>query len=242
MSSRASLTEAVSLLRDRPVLFLPRLVIVFLMSIVWLWIADIMQALPTVQITEIAQIGLVMLVLLPIQLLVYNFYFFVVRQHYKDQIDIRTAWEQSIDRLPRAGLLFLFMISVITLVSLPSIVLVILGIDQKLPQYLYMGGASFVLLMLIAATVLYFTPYTVITQENGFIASLKDGITQSRRHSPIVFGFTLLSFLLLGAVAVLEGQIETIGMIGFIGARLLNGIVSVYLLIINPTLFHDLQN
>lgn len=236
-----ALTEAFALLRDRPLLFLPRLIVLTVMSGIWLWIASLFQTPQTLVIGDLYRIMAVLLLMVPIQLIVYNFYFVVVDQHNRDTIDIWEALTEAVDKLPRAGIVFGLAVTVMTLVSLPALLLIVIGYQQGATSYMLLGGIGSGIAMIVIAVLFYFTPVTVVIQDEPFMKAFRAGMDRSMSNSLPVFLITILSLVLLGIGMLMEGNLETIGMVGFVLARLVNGVVSVYLLVVNPALFYELE-
>lgn len=241
MRGAVACREAFDLLRDRPLLFLPRLVVLTIMSLVWLWFASLIQNPTALVIGDLYQMLAILVLMAPIQLLMYNFYFIVVDQNQDDAIDLREAFKRGVHRLPRAGIVFGLAVAIMTVVSTPGILMVVYGWQTQFLWYVAIGLIGSMVVMLGIATLFYFTPVTVVISDQPFTQAFKTGMHRSVSNRGIVLAITLISFILLSIGTVAEGSLGTIGLIGFVGVRLVNGVISVYLLLVNPALFYELD-
>ncbi|MDY6770884.1 MAG: hypothetical protein SV186_02905 [Candidatus Nanohaloarchaea archaeon] len=241
MEFRTVLRSAFQLLRDRPLLFLPKLLMTAVWSLFWIQLIQGVTQPIAMQPAQARRLLGYMLLLVPVQILVYNAYFIIVRQYNTDTVDIWSAFRQGLGKLPQGLGAFFIPFIVGSLVAVPGSSLFILG---QLNGNLLYQAAGLVLAsagLLVVTILFYFTPVSVVLGDSGFIEEFKRGYRQSRHHLRPVTGIALLSFVLLAVTTLLEGGLQRIGFIGFVLGRLVSSVINLYVLLVNPSMLLELE-
>lgn len=241
MRLRTILIEAFEMLRERPVLFLPRIVSSLVWSGFWVWLVGAVQY-PFVLDPALFQRVVVFLVIMaPLQVWVYNAYFVVVEQYREGTVSIMDALREGLVRLPQ-GLAALFIPAVVVGVgAVPGIYLAAAGVATG-DIVLQLAGVVFALTVLILTGIyFYFTPVAVVLGDDSFRANFRDGLDASRENRRLVVGVTVLSIIVLALTTALEGGARAAGIAGFVLARLVHAVISVYLLVVNPEFYLSVE-
>jgi len=234
MRLKEPLIAAFKLLRDRPILFIPKIVISTLWSFLWIYLLQHattptgLQSLPAGLLLA-AVVGLSFL-----QIWVYNSYFAIVEQYHADDIRLLTAFKQGLSTMPRGIAVFILLIFISTILAFPG--LLIAAIGQLTGDFvLYLTGLGIAIVILLIVTIaFYFVPVSVILGDNSFLQDIKTGFAASTSNLQDVSIISIASFGVLILTGFLEGFAETAGTVSFFLLRYINSIVGVYLLIVNP--------
>lgn len=234
------LRDAFELLREKPILFVPRLILTGIWSIVWLELADMLGGgLPTMH--DALGILVFSLALAPIQIWVYNSYIVMVKQHRNEGIDMRSGFKAGFHRLPEGIAAYFLTALVLAVALLPGIILVTFGIVQMHLGYLAFGSLLLITTFVAVSTAFYFTPAVVVLGEESFMQNVRNSLHISQSTRTDVLGIVLFTFALLIATTATRGAFETIGLAGFLFGRFISATVSLYLLIVNPEFLLELQ-
>lgn len=241
MSLRTVLADAFTMLRERPVLFLPRLAMTLVWSVFWLvLVRGLLDPVFFLQHPERVLILLgFFLVFAPVQVLVYNLYFIAVRQHSDGDIDLWTAAREGFWKLPQGIGAFLVMGMLVGVTSLPGTALIVLGVYQARLLLVGVGALLIAAAVIVVAVVFFFAPAAAVIGEESFLTNLRHGLHASREGRRDVFLITVGSFVLLIGTNAVQGALETAGIVGFFIGRLVAAVIGVYVLIVNPDLFLD---
>lgn len=237
MTLQSVLTNAFSMMREHPRIFLPRLIMTAVWSIFWIAIVGLLQNPLSATLQDIFLLSIVATILTPLQIWVFNTYVVIVKQHNSDTIRLRTAFHDGMKKLPQGIAVFALLGTMMLVFGTPGAILFMYGTMQaslwlQAIGVLVSGGAVIGVVLLT-----YFAPVSAIIGEKSFFQNVKDGISTSREERQHVFFLTLLSFTSLLFTQTLQGGLEYLGLIGFFGGRFIAAIISVYVLIVNPELF-----
>lgn len=237
MRLRTILWEAFEMLREQPILFLPRIASSLVWSGFWIWLVGAVQNPLAFTPGFLQRVAVFLLIMTPIQVWVYNTYFVVVEQYQEDAVSIRAALHDGFYRLPEGMAALLIPAVVAAVAAAPGVYLAALGLVTG-DIVLQVVGVVFALaVLLLTGIYFYFTPVAVVLGEESFRSNFRDGLTASRENRGLVIGVALLSIGILGLTTVLEGGARTAGVAGFVAARLVHAVVSVYILVVNPDLY-----
>lgn len=242
MQIRQVLVEAFQLLREEPRLFLPRIVMTFLWSFFWIYAAQIFRtalapdtvvSLETVTVTSILA-----MILVPVQLAVYNAYFIMARQHETvKHINMHDAFYRGLLKLPESIAVFSLLGTMALILGMPGAMIFLYGIALQngyvMMAGLVLSGTAVSAVMLLS----YFTPVSVVLGEKSFLENIKEGVQVSRTERHAILVLTLLSFATLLLTFLVDGGLRQAGIVGFFLGRFVAAVLGVYLIIINPELF-----
>lgn len=237
MRLRTILWDAFEMLRARPTLFLPRIASSLVWSGFWIWLVGAVQTPLVFTSGFFYRVGVFLLIMTPIQVWVYNAYFVVVEQYRDGTVSIGTALHDGLYRLPEGMAALLIPAVVAGVAAAPGVYLTVLGLVSGDIVLQLLGTVFALAVLLLTGIYFYFTPVAVVLGEASFRTNFRDGLTASRENRGIVVGLTVLSVAILGLTTVLEGGARTAGIAGFVAARLVHAVVSVYILVVNPDLY-----
>lgn len=245
MRFRTVLVESFRMLRDDPRIFIPRLAMTLIWSVFWLYLVYLFDSSTTVTTDHIVYPAIFVFIMTPVELWVYNAYFFMVKQqHEHDDIQMQDAFQRGLFRLPQSITMFCLLGTMAAILGTPGAILFLYGLSMNLLAFQLVGLVISITAVLGVMLTAYFTPISVVLGEQSFFQNVKNGLTTSRdaRHS--VYLITLFSFTVLLLAGVARGSLQQIGIAGFLVGRLLASVESVYLLIVNPELFlqHEEQH
>lgn len=241
MGFRQILSSSFQLLIERPLLFLPKLLDAVVWSWFWLTAAHGLTDPSSLTVPELQTMLLFLLIMLPIQIWLYNGYFIIVRQYHTDSIDMIQAFREGLIKLPEGFGAFILPFLIGTVLALPGTLLFIAGVAGGDPM-LQAAGLILASLAVIGTGILfYFAPVSVILGDRGFLDEFMRGYRTSQENRHEVLLITLLSFGLLGLTTVLEGRLEQIGVAGFVAGRLVSSVINLYVLLINPVFLLEVE-
>ncbi len=236
MDLRGILVSSFRMLRDRPILFLPKIIDAIIWSAFWLTAADGITDPTALTPQHLQFMGLFLIAMIPIQVWIYNSYFIIVRQHHESEIDMVAAFREGIEKLPEGIGAFLIPFVLGTLLAIPGTVLFILGIVTGDILIQAAGAVLATIAVLGTGIAFYLSPVSVILGDTGFRSEFARGFRSSQDHRREVTIIAVVSVLLLGMTAALEGRLEQVGTIGFVIGRIVGSVINLYLLLVNPTL------
>jgi hypothetical protein len=236
------LIDSFSLLRDRPLLFLPKLAVTLIWSLYWIVLIKMVVDPVSMTLRSLTLLFSALLITLPFRIWVMNIYFFIVQQHEQDSIDMIQATRDGFYRVP-AGLAAFTAVLIVSITALlPGAILTAHGIAT---QQMVTAGVGIILGLVTLLTVFafaYFIPVSVVIGDSSFLQNIWKGLQTSTENRMTVFAITLLSFALLIVTVAMGGTLSSIGIAGFLISRLAKSVISVYTLIINPELLLELQD
>ena len=230
-----------SLLRRKPQIFLPKLVLNIAWSIIWLTLATTLKRPATYGSGHYILLGTVLLVATPVNVWIFNSYVFMVRQFREKRFSMGTAFKKGFRKMPQSlsSMAITSFLSVLT--SLPGIIMSIQGMSSgnnllTYLGYLWTGGA-------VTAVFIgfYLVPASVISGKESFSNNFRNGFKASVEMKKETTILALISLILLFSTLLLEGVLRKIGMAGYFGFRMVYGVVNVYILLLNPSLLMDYQ-
>lgn len=231
---RQTFRDAFQLLRGRPLLFLPRLILTLASSALWILLADAVRNPFAASRTDLLVVAAGFLLLLPVQVWVYNAYFFIVKQ---EGWSLREAFRAGIGRVPHGIAAVLLPVVATLLLTVPGVLLIVSGIYRGVMWHVAVGAAYAVLALIVVAIRFYFVPVAAVLGTASFRENVRAGLDAAHKHRTEVTALTLFSFLLLATTVVLEGGLRQAGLIGFVAARLISAVISVYVLVLNPEFY-----
>lgn len=241
MGLRNVLVDSFSLLRDQPLLFLPKLVVTLIWSLYWIMLLKMVVNPASITLQSVALLLIALLVTLPVRIWVMNMYFFIVQQHEHDGIDMSRAARDGFYRIPAGLAAFLSILIVSTTALLPGALLTAYGIAVDSVMIAIIGFLIGIVTLLIVFAFAYFVPASVVIGDRSFFQNMRTGLQTSTQNRKTVFLVTIISFILLIVTLAMGGTLSDIGIAGFIVSRLIKSVLSVYNLIINPELLLDLR-
>lgn len=232
------LTAAATLLRTRPVLFLPRLALTAVTSIFWLLLID---AVRTPRPEAMLLLLVLFLATVPFQVWIFNAYIFIVRQYHEDTINLRAAFHAATTKLVEGTAAALLIMAAGILVMLPVSAVLVYGLATTNLTAIVIAAVLLLTAIFLIAVHAYFVPVTVVLGTRSFSSNLWHGVSSSREHRRPVTLLAFVSFTILAATLLVEGWMQQIGIIGFLTGRFMTAVVSVYLMILNPELYLEHQ-
>jgi len=239
MRATAVLRDAFAMLRDQPLLFLPRIAMTVVTSALWIMLLGAVGQPVPAALDTLLRVAALSLVVLPLQTWVYNGYFFVVARDARTPREIANAFRAGLGRLLPGVAAVVAVVMAGTVAALPGAFAASYGVVAASPLLQAAGAALAVAALLAATVLLYFVPVAVVLGDGGFVASLRRGVATSRQRRGTVTAITLLSFGVLAATLAVEGTLRDLGLAGFVVGRLLSAVASVYLIVVNPELYLD---
>ncbi len=252
MQFRQVLIRSFQLLRSEPRLFYPRIVMTLVWSAFWIYLAQLFVPMlqspadyvlnQQITLDQIVVLSVFVFIMTPAELWMYNAYFFMVKQrHVAGDIDMGDAFYRGLLRLPQSIVLFCLLGTMALIFGTPGAIMFMYGQVHNV----FWFQATGVLLSIMAITsvmlTVYFTPISVVLGERSFWRNVKEGLIASDDERHGVYLITLFSFAILLLASVTRGSLQQIGIAGFLLGRLLASIESVYLLIVNPELFIQIE-
>lgn len=236
MDLRGILISSLRMLRERPVLFLPKIVDAIIWSAFWLTAAQGITDPTSLTPQRLQFMGLFLLAMIPIQVWIYNSYFIIVRQYHSGEIDMIAAFREGMEKLPEGLGAFLIPLVIGTVLAVPGTVILTSGIIAGDLLIQALGAVLAGIAVLGTGIAFYLSPVSVVLGEGSFRSEFTRGFHSSQAHRREVTLIAIVSTLLLAATTVLEGRLEQIGTIGFVLGRIGGSVINLYLLLVNPTL------
>lgn len=239
MTLRTVLQDAFELLRERPLLFVPRLVMTGLWSVFWVMLFDQLQMLPMFSLERLLMLAVFAVVATPAQVIVFNMYFIVVQQYEDGYIDLIEALKKGSYRLPQGMAAFGVIGLVIAVLAIPGILIAMYGLFAQILVLAVLGVLLSGLATMSGLVLTYFAPVSAVIGEKSWWKNIRNGITASRNDRRAVTLITLFSFGTLIITSLLQGVLEQIGIVGFFLGRGIGAVIGVYLLLVNPERYLD---
>lgn len=240
MALRSVLRDSFTLLREEPVVFLPKLVSSLVGAIFWLYLLAGLTDPTQVSPERVRNLLIYTSVLIPFDTWIYNSYFIIVRQHQAGEVRMLEALKDGFRRLPQGLVALVVPLVLSTLVALPGIIGISVGLVTGNGLLLAGGLAWATLTTIVTTVVFYFSPAAVVLGDS-LVSDFREGISRSLGARREVLAMTLLSVGLLAVAFLAEGALGRLGQIGFVLGRMASGVVTVYLIVVNPELFLSLE-
>lgn len=229
------LIESFRVLRERPVIFLPKLFSTFLSSLMLVWLLEYLPKTGEASVTT-AVLPFIFLIALGFVGVSASLMVASMVKHSRKEALLKQA---SRDVLERWKVLFsttLAVTAVSFLISFPAVLGVLF---YRFTGNIFVIAAGAILSMcmiLFLSFASYFLPVTLLEKDSlvkGFSASLGE----SRQNSREVTALLLFSLLLLGVAFLSTGSLEALGYAGFVVGRLVSAVINTYFFVISPTYY-----
>lgn len=231
------LLRALRLVRQHPLVFLPRILMTTVWSIYWLYIVQLLLHPATVTLHDITVVSTVTVVLSTMQIWLYTTYFLIAQQYEHDRLDLADAFRTAAGKLPRSIAVFGLLGTVCLVLGTPGAIMYMYGQEIGY-SLLQIGGIAWSIAAVFGVMVTaYFAPVAVVLGEYSFIKNLRNGIQASREDRREVVLATAFAFGALLLTTVVRGEFWEIGVAGFFLGRIIAAVMETYLLLINPELF-----
>lgn len=240
MSLQEVLHDSFALLREEPVVFVPKLVSSAVGAMFWLYLLQGLSDPTQVTIDQLRNMALFFLILIPFDTWIYNSYFVIVQQYTDDEVRMLEALRTGLGRLPKGLFAMLVPVILSTVMALPAFVMISAGLVYGNTLLLGTGLVLASIVVIGTSIVFYLAPAAVVLGSST-LDDFRKGIRHSIGARREVALLTLLSFGLLAVAFVAEGALGRLGEVGFVAGRLVSGVVTVYLLVVNPELFLSLE-
>lgn len=229
--------RAFRLVRQHPLVFLPRIAMTTVWSIYWVYIIRLLLNPATVTLRDITIVSAVTVVLSTLQIWLYTTYFLIAKQYEHDDLRLADAFREAAAKLPRSIAVFGLLGTVCLMLGTPGAVMYMYG--QEMGYNLFqIGGIVWSLAAVFGVMVTaYFAPVAVVLGEYSFVKNLRNGIQASREDRREVVLATAFAFGALLFTSVLRGEFWELGILGFFLGRVVAAVTETYLLLINPELF-----
>ena len=228
-----------SLLRKKPQIFLPKVALNLVWSIIWLTVATTLKQPTSFTPRHYLILGGFILVLTPVNIWIFNSYVFLVRQFREKRFSMRKAFRKGLRKMPQS-LSSMAITSILTLlVSIPGILITLHGISSD-SSFITLSG--YILTGISVTSVFisfYLVPASVITGKDSFRKNFRNGFQASVEMRQETAMLAIITILLLVSTVFLEGFLRNIGIVGYLGFRMVYGVVNVYILLLNPSLLMD---
>jgi len=227
-----------------PMLFAPKFVSVTVYAVIYAWIiAETKATLATGTISPgyfFANIAA--LLFMPAWIAIDSMYPKLVEQLLaQKRLDF---WEAIKHSLSKFFSVFAFMLSfmfISVLLAFPFIMLAADGMTTGNAASIAGGAAGALFVLFVLVVVSYFMPTSILLEKKGLVESVVEGFGATRKNLKLVLALSIFSFVVLIAGFALEGAMEGIGIAGFVIARYLGGVLTVYLYVINPTAYIETE-
>lgn len=239
MKLRKLLSESLEELKNKPSLFIPKLIVSLIGS---LWMLGTLyltgNPLDTASTPNIE--GLM------ISLALFPFIFFlgilspvIVAEMVKNNIGLIKATKKTLKYTPKIIKVGLILVAIITLAVVPAYLGILATLSTGQLLWLVLGSiVSFTILSTVTFS-LYFLPITLT--EDSAAESLKESFKASKSSKREVSVLILFSFGLLFIAGASSDIITSLGIAGFIIGRLLSSAVTTYTVIVSPKKYMELE-
>ncbi len=234
------LLESFRTLREKPVIFLPKLFSTFLSSLTMVWLLEYFPtssnasastaALPFVFLILLGFVGVAASMMVASMV------------KYSGETDILKKSAEDVFRRSKTVLSTTLAVVLLSfLISFPAVI--------GLVMYQFSGGiiaaiAGITLSFLLAvffSFASYFLPITLLEKDSlkkGFSASM----AESRNNSREVTVLLLFSIALLGVAFASTGTLEKLGYAGFLAGRMVSAVINTYFFVVSPTYYLEDKN
>ncbi|MDY6788886.1 MAG: hypothetical protein SVV03_02875 [Candidatus Nanohaloarchaea archaeon] len=224
-------------------MFVPKLVIVGIWSFYWIYLANLIFNPSLVNLDRLSFLLGLMIIMAPFHIWVNNFYFFLVEQNKeRGKTDFYKGFKEGFKKIPEAAAAFILSIMIGVAASIPGILVIFAGFKGGIWSLTVLGILLMVSATLIVSVMFYFTPVSVVVGEEKFFDSFKKGLNASRENRFEVSMLVMIAFILLLFANIFEGLLGVLGIIGFFIGRLFTGVIGVYVLLINPEMFLEIED
>ncbi len=230
------LKNSLKLLRNRPKIFLPKILENLVFSFLWLYLANLLVNPLETTFSEVWPLLVVWALLTPVHIWIFNSYIMMVQLWDKNDFCMKKAFKQGFFKIPHSLGSMIITISLAIGVSLPGFFFFQQGIAKDSLAFIYLGTGWLLATLFSVFVISYLAPTSVIIGEKNFKQNLKDGFKASNQLKGIIAVLTVITFSLLIVTIMLEGVFRSIGIAGYFVFRIIYAIINVYVLIINPSL------
>jgi len=239
------LTGSAKELYKRPVLFLPKMISVTFWLVPYILLLEQSKAdlaAGTVSMEMLFYTALIFL-LSPVWLVIDSMYPILVKQlrSKKKKLDFKKALMEVLSKFWRILAVFLIILFVMVVLTLPPTFLLSLGIVTGFFPLLSMGMVLLFVLVVALSILLYFVPTTIVLEKTGVAGAFKSGFGLTKKNFSLVTLLSVFSLAFFALAFLFEGEAEVFGLVGFILARYLGGIFTVYLYIVNPSAYFEVK-
>jgi len=239
MKLRKLLTESLEELKNKPSLFIPKLIVSLIGS---LWMLGTLyltgNPLDTTNTPNIEGL-MISLALFPVIFFLGILSPVIVAEMVKNNIGLIKATKKTLKYTPKIMKVGLMLIAAITLAVVPAYlgILATLATGQLLWSII---GSIIALGILTTVTFgLYFLPITLT--EDSATESLKESFKASKNSKKEVTVLIIFSFSLLFIAGASSDIITSLGIAGFVIGRLLSSAVTTYTVIISPKKYMEIE-
>ncbi|MFB6203007.1 MAG: hypothetical protein ABEK01_00800 [Candidatus Nanohaloarchaea archaeon] len=228
MELKSILLGSLELLRDRPSLFIPKLVST---SASTAWILGFLlgyldRSVYLLSFPFLVLVGVVVSVMVAR----------MVEHREEDRVLWKSFRDTMADWTSLAGLTVFFLVSSI-LIALPASFGVVMFRLSGEVIYPVAGLLATLTLTLVLSFVVYFVPVSVV-KNSSLLTSFRDSVRTSTSHSREVTILILLSALLIGPVALTQGALQRTYAAAFVLVRYLSAVVTTYIFVVSPTFYN----
>ncbi len=230
------LVESFRTLKERPVIFLPKLFSTFLSSLMLVWLLEYFPATAPTASLSVAVTPFVFLIVLGFVGVAASL---MVASMVKNNEKGNLLGQALTDVSHRSKTLFLTTIAVVVISFLTAFPAVIGVLSYQFTgNILALSGGILLSLtsVLFLSFASYFLPITLLEKDSltkGFSASLGE----SRNNSREVTALLLFSLVLLIVAFISTGTLEKLGYVGFIAGRMISATVNTYFFVVSPTYY-----
>lgn len=225
MALQHLIKESAEELRERPSLFVPKILTSIVGSI---WMLFLLGAMETMNLSQM----LLGLAFFPLIFFLGVLSPVIVAEMIKNNYNLKQGTKRTLDYASRLLLTSLILIVILTSALLPAYI--------GLGIYLINGNILPMIIGMIITLIgsgtliygIYFLP--VILTENSAFNSFEESFKASGENKREVTALIVFSFILLGITYSTTGALELLGAAGFILGRIISSIVSTYTVTLSP--------
>lgn len=223
------LDESFILLREEPILFVPKL---FSALVGALWFIGFLESFGS-RMAYLVSYPVMILFSVAVSVLISV----MVKQKKEDNgVSLAAGLEDLWSRKRQVVYTSLALTVIIVLISMPMAIGLTFYLLIYDMVYLVIGFLLTFLMMLVFAIGIYFLPATLVS-EDDFLSSFRESFRSATEHSRDVLFLTLLSFALLLLASLSSGLGEVVGYAGFVFGRLLSAVFSTYIYVVSPSYY-----
>lgn len=226
------LADSFALLRERPRLFVPRLVSTSLSTV---WTVGILLLLER---SRVVLAGGLYVVTAPLIVFVGVFVPVMLAAMVRDphEAPLRSGFLAALREWPALLAITVLVLVVAVVLAVPAVAGVVVSALVEHPAPLVAGVGVAGVGVFVVGYAVYFLPITVL-EDDRVVESLRASAGASRTHWREVTVLLVLSVGLLALAAVASGALEALGVVGFALGRTLSAVVGTYVVVVSPTFY-----
>jgi hypothetical protein len=227
------LRDSFRTLLDQPKMFIPRLVST---SISTLWVLSLLGFSGAGGMSLESLNWLFYLGSAPLIMFLGVFVSVMLAEMVAENPSLRKAFSRALSKWKTLVLISGGLLISTLLIYLPVALGLTLAFISGQVFFIWLGFIVSLILLFGFSIAIFFLPVSV-SEGGGLMESVLDSAKTSRTNSREVTALTLFSFLLLGVAFLMQGALQTIGVIGFVLSRFVSAVTTTYILVVSPKMY-----